>query len=56
MDNVIVIGILAALALASELWLRRHEAKKRPAAQETSPAALRGGLSATGRPPSVSAN
>jgi len=56
MENVLVIGILAALALASEWWLRRHESKSRRPTKEAPVDALRGGLPATRRPPSMSAN
>ena len=43
MENAIVIGILAALALACEWWLRRHEAKKQPRVQDIPTNALRAG-------------
>ncbi len=56
MANVIVIGILAALALASEWWLRKHETRSRPAAKEASIDVLRGGLPPARRPPSMSPN
>jgi hypothetical protein len=31
MENVIVIGTLAALAVVSEWWLRKHPTRNRPA-------------------------
>ena len=33
MENVVVIGVLAALWLASEWWLRRHETRTGSAAE-----------------------
>jgi hypothetical protein len=56
MANVIVVGILAALVLASEWWLRRHEAKSRPSTEAASVEVLRGGIPPVRRPPSMSPN
>ena len=36
MENLVVIGVLAALSLASEWWLRRQGARTGPAAETVS--------------------
>ena len=51
MENVIVIGILAAMALACELWLRKKEAENRRPAEDIPTASFRDPLPAAHRLP-----